>query len=190
MIIKRRQAEEQERQRLIQITNQTEETLLQELSRIELEEAERLRILKKKEEESQAYEHFIQGDVDYTGVTDQEIEEQCEILFSDAPIKFVARKSEKVDLEVKRMVEEMNITIPIIWIKQNLFLVGNKSINLEKKGEYVTGQIGGGYEKFDEYIQKNHKKLEKDLVVKMIQSRESLQFICQALINGQKISTV
>jgi hypothetical protein len=49
-----------------------------------------------------------------------------------------------------------------------LFLVGNKSINLEKKGEYVTGQIGGGYEKFDEYIQKNHKKLEKDLVVKMI----------------------
>lgn len=33
----------------------------------------------------------------------------------------------------------MNITIPIIWIKQNLFLVGNKTINLEKKGEYVTG---------------------------------------------------
>jgi hypothetical protein len=37
------------------------------------------------------------------------------------------------------MVEEMNVTIPIIWIKMNLFLVGNKSINLEKKGEYVTG---------------------------------------------------
>ena len=90
----------------------------------------------------------------------------------------MARKGEKVDSEVKRMVEEMNITIPIIWIKQNLFLVGNKSINLEKKGEYVTGKIGGGFEKFDEYIQKNHKKLEKDLVIKMIQSKESIQFIC------------
>jgi len=46
--------------------------------------------------------------------------------------------------------------------------VGIKTINLEKKGEYVIGHIGGGYEKFDDYIQKNHKKLEKDLAVKMI----------------------
>lgn len=114
------------------------------------------------------------GDADYTGVTEQEIEEQCEILFSEPPIRYVPRKGEKVDMEVKRMVDEMNITIPIIWIKQNLFLVGNKTMNLEKKGEYVIGQIGGGYEKFDEYIQKNHKKLERDLVVKMIQSQESL----------------
>jgi len=97
MSIKRRQAEEQERQRLILVTNQREEELIEELNRIELEEAERLRILKKRDEESQAYEHYIQGDVDYTGVTDQEIEEQCEILFAEAPIKFVARKGEKVD---------------------------------------------------------------------------------------------
>lgn len=139
MIIKRRQAEEHERQRLIQHGNHTEERLMEELRQIEIEEAERLRMLREKEELYKAYEHFILGEVDYTGVTDQEIEEQCEILFQEAPIKFVARKGEKVDLEVKRMVEEMNITIPIIWIKQNLFLVGNKSINLEKKGEYVTG---------------------------------------------------
>jgi hypothetical protein len=45
----------------------------------------------------------------------------------------VARKGEKVDQEVKRMIEEINVTIPIIWIKQNLFLVGNKIINLEKR---------------------------------------------------------
>lgn len=129
-----------------------EEKLLEELNRIEMEEAERIRLLKLRDEENSAFEHYIQGDVDYTGVTELEIEEQCEVLFAEAPIKFVSRKGEKVDQEVKRMIEEMNITIPIIWIKQNLFLVGNKTINLEKKGEYVTGQIGGGYEKFDEYI--------------------------------------
>ena len=139
MQAKRRALEEQERQRLILTGNQREESLLEELNQLELEEAERIRLLKLRDEENKAYEHYVQGDVDYTGVTEQEIEEQCEVLFSDAPIKFVARKNEKVDQEVKRMVEEMNITIPIIWIKQNLFLVGNKSINLEKKGEYVTG---------------------------------------------------
>ena len=109
--------EEQERQRLIVLTNQTEEQLLEDLNRLEIEEAERIRLLKKREEENLAFEHYIQGDVDYTGVTDQEIEEQCEVLFAEAPIKFVARKGEKVDHEVKRMIEEMNVTIPIIWIK-------------------------------------------------------------------------
>ena len=69
-------------------------------------------------------------------------------------------------------------------------MVGNKTINLEKKGEYVIGQIGGGYEKFDEYIQRNHKKLEKDIAIKMIQSQQSLEFICQALINGQKVNSI
>ena len=142
--------------------------MLEELNRLEIEEAERIRLLKKSVDENLAFEHYIYGDFDFTGVNDQDIEECCEMLFAEAPIKFVARKGEKVDQEVKRMIEEMNVTIPIIWIKQNLFLVGNKSINLEKKGEYVTGQIGGGYEKFDQYIQKNHKKLEKDLINKMI----------------------
>lgn len=106
------------------------------------------------------------------------------------PIKFTARKGEKVDMEVKKMIDEMNITIPIIWIKKSIYLVGNKTISLEKKGEYVTAHIGGGYRRFEDYISENHKKLERDLVIKMIQSKESLEWICESISNGQRIPTV
>jgi len=38
-------------------------------------EAERKRKLKVKEEKNAIYEHFIEGDLDYNGVTDKEIED-------------------------------------------------------------------------------------------------------------------
>ena len=44
---------------------------------------------------------------------------------------FVPRKGEKVDHELKRMVDELNITIPIVWIKGTLYLVGVNKIHLE-----------------------------------------------------------
>ena len=61
----------------------------------------------------------------------------------------------------------MQITIPIIWIKGSLYLVGDKKINLDKNGEFICANIGGGYKPFEEYIQKNHKSFERALLVKM-----------------------
>ena len=83
----------------------------------------------------------------------------------------------------------MNITIPIIWVKKSMYLVGNKIISIEKKGEYVTAHIGGGYSKLTEYLQENHYKIEKDLVYKMIQSQQSLEWICESMMNGNKIQS-
>jgi len=71
---------------------------------------------------------------------------------NETPIKFVPRKGDKVYSEVKKMIDEMNITIPIIWVNKSIYLVGNKTISLEKKGEYVIAHIGGGYRRFEEYI--------------------------------------
>lgn len=71
---------------------------------------------------------------------------------NDAPIKFIPRPKNKVDSEVKKMIDEMNITIPIIWVNNTIYLVGNKTISLEKKGEFVIAKIGGGFRRFDEYI--------------------------------------
>lgn len=93
----------------------------------------------------------------------------------------------KVDHELQRMIEEIVITIPIVWIKGSLFLVGVNKIHIEMKAEDVIAQVGGGYEKFEEYIKKNHKILERALMTKMIQSKESLEWIVDALIKGQKI---
>jgi len=135
------------------------------------------------------YEHFVVGEVDFGGVTEREIQEQCEHLFLKAPMAFIPRKGVKVDLEIKRMVDEMGITIPIIWIKGTLYLVGINKIHMEMKAEDVIAQIGGGYEKFELYIKKNHKILERGLLIKMIQSKESLEWIVDSLMKNNKIPT-
>jgi len=129
----------------------------------------------------------VVGEVDFGGVTEQEIQEQCEQLFMKAPMQFVPRKGVKVDYEIKRMIDEMVITIPIIHIKDKLYLVGIHKIHMDMKAEDVIAQIGGGYEKFELYIKKQHKILERGLIIKMIQSKESLEWICDALIRGTKI---
>ena len=88
------------------------------------------------------------------------------------------------------MIDEMVITIPIIWIKGTLYLVGINKIHMEMKAEDVIAQIGGGYEKFELYIKKQHKALERALLIKMIQSKESLEWIADAIIRGEKIPTM
>ena len=102
---------------------------------------------------------------------------------------FIPRKEAKVELELKRMIEELRITIPIVWVKGTLYLVGTSKVHLEQKADYVIAQVGGGYEKFELYITKNHKTMERQLLIKMIQSKESLEWIVQALIRGEKIPT-
>jgi hypothetical protein len=132
------------------------------------------------------YHHYIEGDP-RTGVNEAELNYLHDELFKNDPIKFVARSNQKVDQELKKMIEAMNITIPIIWISKSLYLVGDKKINLEKNGEFVTANIGGGYQNFAKYIQKNHKAFERAIVIKMIQSGESLECVCEAIIEGTKI---
>jgi hypothetical protein len=42
-------------------------------------------------------------------------------------------------------------------------------------------RIGGGFENFSEYIPKNHRFFERSLVVQMIKSGESLEWIVDQL---------
>ena len=104
-----------------------------------------------------------------------------------SPMQFIPRKGVKVDVELKRMIDEMGITIPIVWIKGTLYLVGINKIHMEMKADDVIAQVGGGYEKFELYIKKNHKVLERQLLIKMIQCKESLEWIVDAIIRGHKI---
>ena len=127
------------------------------------------------------------GEVDFNGVTDREIEEQCEALFTKSPMQFVPRKGVKVDHEIKRMIDEMGITVPIVWIKGTLYLVGLNKIHIDMKADDVIAQVGGGYQKFELYINKNHKVLERNIIIKMIQCKESLEWIVDSIIRGQKI---
>lgn len=105
-------------------------------------------------------------------------------------MRFVVKKENKVDIEIRQLVEELNITIPIVHVKGSLYLVGISKIHLEQKADYVIAQVGGGYQKFEPWIIKNHKAIERQLIIKMIQSKESLEWIVDALIKGEKIPTM
>lgn len=74
--------EEQERQRLMKLAMEAENRLLEEYDRLEAEEAERLRLLKLREAESTVFEHFVSGQVDYSGVSEQQLNELSKQLFS------------------------------------------------------------------------------------------------------------
>ncbi len=48
-------------------------------------------------------------------------------------------------------------------------------------------RVGGGYEKFEDYVPKNHRFFQRTLVVHMIKSGESLEAVVDNLIIGKKI---
>lgn len=187
----RRRLEEQERKRLLKLSNDKEVKLMSDLRNLNMEEEEMIRRLKQQQiDENTVYEHFVYCQAEYAGVSDAEIEEQCHVLFNKAPMKFVNRKDVKVESEIKSLIDELNVTIPIVHIKGSLYLVGVSKIHLEQKADYVIAQVGGGYQKFEPWIIKNHKAIERQMIIKMIQSKESLEWIVHALINGEKIPTM
>ena len=95
-----------------------------------------------------SYEHSISGDAHNAGMSEADIAALTSSLFRIPPIPFIARKGDKVDVELQKLIKELQITVPIIWIKDKLYLVGDKRLNLDKNGEFLCANIGGGYKSF------------------------------------------
>ena len=51
-------------------------------------------------------------------------------------------------------------------------------------------RVGGGYQTFVSYLEKNVLFCERMLVILMIKSEKSLEFVVNALINGLKIHNI
>lgn len=88
------------------------------------------------------------------------------------------------------LIVELGITIPVLHIKGKLYLIGSNRVNCDLKRDQVMLRIGGGYEKFIEYVPKSHKYFERSLVVYMIKSGESLEWVIDALFNGKQIKNI
>jgi len=80
--------------------------------------------------ELQDLEHFVEGDMDPAKISEAEILKHCEELFTTAPIPFIPRKGEATDKAIKKFIDEADVTIPIVWVKDSLFLVGVNKIHL------------------------------------------------------------
>jgi hypothetical protein len=122
----RMRREEDERARRRREAEREAERLLVVLSKLEEDEAERLRLeaLEKNKPDDNKYEHCAFGDMDLMGLSVDELDTQCDELFKTQPIEFVPRPDNEIDMAMAELIKMHNITIPILHIKDRLYLIG------------------------------------------------------------------
>lgn len=76
-------------------------------------------------------------------------------LFDTSPIPFRPRRNSLLDRAIMDLIIEWGITIPIVHIKNNLFLIGANRVNCDFKFGSVLVKVGGGSQKLVDYIFKN-----------------------------------
>ena len=123
--------------------------------------------------------------LDFDNLQDQE--EYFDQLFTTPPIPFKARKGNKLDKAISIILQQNNFTIPIVNIRDNLFLIGPNRINTDFKYESVLVKGGGGSQKIEEYLNKNHVSMEQTLIEHMCKSGKSLDWVVEQLKEGKKI---
>ena len=117
----------------------------------------------------------------------EEIERQCDELFGVAPIPFAPRSGDLLDERIFDLVLRYNIRIPIVYIKDSLYLIGHQRTTVLLKSDNVVVRVGGGQDQFHQYVPINHRVFERALVLHMINSNESLEWVVDTLVQGQKV---
>jgi hypothetical protein len=130
------------------------------------------------------------GDPDLIGISEEELDAQCDELFGQYPIRFEPRSGDQMDQMIAASIYEHNFNIPIIWIKGRLYLIGSQRLTCQIKRNILMLRVGGGYEVFHTYISKYHRYNQRILVIHMIKSGESLEWVVDSLKNGQKIKNI
>lgn len=62
---------------------------------------------------------------------------------------------------MEKYINELNITIPIVHIKGMVYLIGTNKTIASFNGDILVVRVGGGYQKFEEYIPSNHRFFER-----------------------------
>ena len=112
-------------------------------------------------------------DLDNQDLVFSSVEEQndyFEHLFDDAPIPFKPRRNNQLDKAIAVIIEEWIVTIPIVHIKNNLFLIGCNRVNCDYKFNSVLVKVGGGSQKLIDYLHKNSDQILATLIENMIKS--------------------
>ena len=58
------------------------------------------------------------------GFTEEEIQEECDELFQEAPLDFEARRGNKLEEKMAQLIKERNIKIPVVLCKGSVYLIG------------------------------------------------------------------
>lgn len=83
------------------------------------------------------------------------------------PITFKPKKNNPLDFHFSRLIKELNVRVPIVHIEKNKYLIGCNRCHCSLKGDKVLIRVGGGYERFEDYIKNNHNQFEEVLATHM-----------------------
>ena len=76
---------------------------------------------------------WLHSGVQDSDLTQEILEKRCDEFFTEAPLKFKARKANKMEEQISKMIKKYKITIPIVNVRPQLYLVGAQKLNLEYK---------------------------------------------------------
>mmetsp|Transcript_5424 Transcript_5424/g.9129 ORF Transcript_5424/g.9129 Transcript_5424/m.9129 type:complete len:352 (-) Transcript_5424:8-1063(-) len=188
---RRRQQEEEEKERRRREAEAEAARLLAMIKNLDEEEMERKRRLAAQSQTQEEVEGACAfGDTDLMGLTEAELDGQADELFRGVPVEFVPRANNEVDQAIYMLIKELNINIPILHIKNKLYLIGTNRLSCEIKRDIMMVRVGGGYEKFVEYVPRNQRYFQRMIVVYMIKSGESLEWVIESLCTGRKIKNI
>jgi hypothetical protein len=157
-----------------------------EQRRKSLKQKEQAKITKKKTLQNEAKnEHYVDRGISQN-FTESELEGQCDKLFSTAPI-FFRPKNIPLEQAMHEVYTQQNIVIPIIHIREKLYLIGSGRMTCDFRSDTAMVKVGGGYERFEDYVSKNERYHQKKLVTYMINNQASLEWVVGQLIEGKNI---
>jgi hypothetical protein len=121
----------------------------------------------------------------------EEIERQCDELFGNyTPIPFKAKKGNELDSKIAHTIIQENIRIPVINIGNELYFIGTMKVSCYIRGDNVVVRVGGGQYNFEEWVPFNHRIFERMIVINMINSGQTMEWVIEQLIQGVKIKPV
>lgn len=85
------------------------------------------------------------GDPDLVGISEKELDGQCDELFAEPPIIFNPRENNEMDEMIHNLIEELDIRIPVVPIKDRLYLIGSNRVTCSLKNDNIILRVGGGF---------------------------------------------
>ena len=85
---------------------------------------------------------------------------QKNMTFKTAPLKFQPNKFKRIEIEMAKQIKIHKITVPVVHLSENRYLIGIQTCICEMKGEdiYIKTAAHKSMTKFEDYITRNHNK--------------------------------
>jgi hypothetical protein len=80
--------------------------------------------------------------------------------------------------------------VPIIYLQDDVYLVGLEKVRLTVQNDVLMITFGKTTDKFKTYMNANYKHFQRMLIVYMIKTGESLEWVLNQLSEGKKIGNI